>query len=152
MRRVILIGIDGLTQSSLKRSNTLNMDRLIKRGVLIKDMINVFIIDVFNYGHKYSWIVFDSRTSKTKPYEKNKNTYREVSNADFLVFFNTNLIPIHNAIVIPNIIKTGKIMPWIRIKWIFCEYTKNTGNKASKIGWIRMNFFEFSCYCIYRYD
>ena len=26
------------------------------------------------------------------PYEKNKNTYREVSSADFLVFFNTDKI------------------------------------------------------------
>ena len=54
---------------------------------------------------------FDSIIIKTWPYEKNKNTYREVSNADFLAFFNIDLITAHIAIVIPNIIKVGKIMP-----------------------------------------
>ena len=44
-------------------------------------------------------------------YEKNKNTYREVSNADFLAFFNIDLITAHIAIVIPNIIKMGNIIP-----------------------------------------
>jgi len=99
---------------------------------------------------KYSSVTFDSRILKIIPYEKNKNTYREVSSADFLVFFNTNLILAHIAIVIPNIIRIGKIIPWIRTKWIFCEYTNNTGNNAIKIGWITINFLEFSCICIYR--
>ena len=99
---------------------------------------------------KYSSVTFDSRILKTIPYEKNKNTYREVSNADFLAFFNIDLITAHIAIVIPNIIKVGKIMPWIRIKWIFWEYTKNTGYNAIKIGWIIMNFIDFFCNYIYR--
>ena len=94
---------------------------------------------------EYSWVEFDSRTLKIWPYEKNKNTYREVSNADFLAFFNIDLITAHNAIAIPNIIMSGKTMPWIRIKWIFWEYTKNTGYNAIKIGWMIMNFIEFSC-------
>ena len=67
---------------------------------------------------RYSSVTFDSRILKIIPYEKNKNTYREVSSADFLVFFNTNLILAHITIVIPNIIRVGKIIPWIRIKWI----------------------------------
>tara|TARA_B100001013_G_scaffold326830_1_gene239622 strand:+ start:91 stop:246 length:156 start_codon:yes stop_codon:yes gene_type:complete len=50
-------------------------------------------------------------TLKIWPYEKNKNTYREVSNADFLVFFNIALITAHIAIAIPNIIMSGKTMP-----------------------------------------
>ena len=99
---------------------------------------------------KYSWATLGSRISKMIPYEKNKNTYREVSNADFLMFFNMKPKPTHIAIVIPNIIRIGKIIPWIRIKWIFCEYTKNTGNNAIKIGWTIINFLDFFSICIYR--
>ena len=43
--------------------------------------------------------------------KKNKNTNRDVSNADFLVFFNIDLVIAHIAIVMPNIINTGKIIP-----------------------------------------
>ena len=100
---------------------------------------------------EYSWFKFDSKILKIWPYEKNKNTNRDVSNADFLVFFNIDLVIIHITIVMPNIIKTGKIIPWIRIRWIFWEYTKNTGYNAIKIGWIIINFIEFSCNSIYRF-
>ena len=53
------------------------------------------------------------------PYEKNKNVYKELSNADFIVFFNIILITYHNAIAIDNMNKIGKINPSSRSKWIF---------------------------------
>ena len=82
------------------------------------------------------------------PYEKNKNVYKELSKADFIVFFNIILIPYHNAIATENMIKVGKINPWSRSKWMFWWYTKNTGNKAIKTGCM-IKFLEFSCKFIY---
>ena len=72
MSKVILIGIDGLTQSSLKRSNTLNMDRLIKRGVLINDMINEFpTYSRQNWGSMLSGV-------SVKRLEKNRYTSKTI--------------------------------------------------------------------------
>ena len=80
----------------------------------------------------------------TWPYEKNKNVYKELSSADFLVLFNIVLMIIHNTINTASMSKAGKISPWIRIRWMFWEYIKNTGNKAIKIGCRIMIFLEFS--------
>ena len=36
----------------------------------------------------------------------------ELSNADFIVFFNIIFMPYHNDIATDNMIKVGKINPW----------------------------------------
>ena len=60
--------------------------------------------------------------------------YTELINPDFIVLFNINFILNHNTIATDIMIKIGKTNPCMRIKCIFCEYIKSTGNKAIKIG------------------
>ena len=68
--------------------------------------------------------------------------YIELINPDFIMFFNINFILAHNPIATVTMIKIGKIIPSKKIKCMFWEYIKSTGNKAIKIGWNTSCFFK----------
>ena len=111
MSKVILIGIDGLTQSSLKRSNTRNIDRLIKRGVLINDMIN----ELPTYSRQ-NWGSMLSGVS-VKRLEKNRYTSKTI------FYHIRNRYPMSKTVMIYNWDKMYKIVRNDSVS--YTKYCKN---------------------------